>query len=400
MIFRIACALAAVLPFAAHADEVTGTLERRLAIHRQLIDATGNSCAFLASLSNQMPESVVLSRVQYSRVPGLFSVELSEGTTAEAEELLGGMVTARLCSSPSAKVEKGVVKGSCVCASSLDKHTVKSSTRLGSGNEDGVISVKKTQLDGTKSLLPETPSVDEAEASMRELASKYGLTELTLVRGAQKTLGPVDAFPIVIHARAESANATGFMCELGFLRRVTSVESVEISNPRVEGDGWNVEFIVTTTTWRYRVEDDTKDLTLETQKSAAAPKQGSVQIGRLRSPFGPAVARAGELLSGPQRALKGTECRNVNSKTLAADAKLETLTVVYGNSKCLMVIDDIGACRVWKRGELGAEGFKFGDLYNGIATVSRVQTGADKGSKPVVREFSVPSTSPPPGFCP
>jgi hypothetical protein len=187
---RLLCALVAGLPLLARADAVTGTLERRLAIHRQLVDASGNGCAFLASLSKNTPAPVVLSRLAYSRVPGTFSIELSEGTTADAEELLGALVTAKLCSSPSAKVEKGVVKGSCSCASSTDKHTIKSSTRLGSGSDDGVVSVKKTQLDGTKTLLPETPMLEEFEATARELASKYALSELTLVRGAQKTLGP------------------------------------------------------------------------------------------------------------------------------------------------------------------------------------------------------------------
>lgn len=388
--FTLLAALVALPALAEGAGE-SGKVERRLAVQKQLIDSMGTGCHFLSVLSRAVPPNVVLSKLTYTRVPGVLWVELSQGTKEDAEAMLGALMTAKLCSSLNVVVDKGVVKGTCSFPSTVDKHTLRSAAKLG----DEAHSMVRTKLDESRVRIPDMPQQREFEAQVREAAAKTGVTDLTVVMASPKISGPVDAVTLLVNARTGTAEALAFACEISNTRRLTSVETMEFGAPRPERAEWSVDFTFGVTTWRYRSEEELLDTTFETMKSAPVPATKEFPMAT-RSPFGPANVQ----FVGAKRFAGELECREARGvPKVKADAQLSTLVVTFANPSCLMVSDDKGACFVWKTKENGPDRYKYVGPEKGFAAVKRAVTDEKGEVVPEVRYLIVPEKPAPEWLC-
>jgi hypothetical protein len=382
-----------LLGSAARADDAAGRVERRLAVQKQLLESTGTGCHFLSVLSRAMPERVTLSRLSYQRVPGVLSLELSQGTKDDAESLLGALQSAQLCSSLTVKEEKKVVKGSCTFPGTAQKKTVRGAATLG----DEAPSALRTRLDEYRVRIPDAAETPALESAMREAATQYGVSDLTVVFSSPRTTGPVDAVQYILHARAPSVGAFAFVCELGLARRLTSVESIDFGAPRAEKAEWSVELTLGVTSWRYRVEDEKNDVTLETVKTAPVPKLEAFAIAP-RSPFGPANV----VFTGAKRDATGDECRDALDavKPVSPEARIEAFAVAWASSGCAMLVDDKAGCHLWKQGANGPDRFKLTGLDKGYVALKRAVTNEQGEVVPQVRYLLVPPRPPPANACP
>lgn len=389
--FRRVALLAALHALPALADGESGKVERRLLVQKQLVDSVGTGCQFLSTLSRATPRTVVLSRLTYARVPGTLTLELSQGSKEDAEALLGALMTARLCATLNVTVEKGVVKGTCSFPAVVDKHTLRSASKLG---DDGH-SMLRTKLDEARVRIPDLPQQAEFEAAVREAAAKSGVSDLTVVMASPKISGPVDVVTLLVNARAGTSEALAFACELGTARRLTSVDTMEFGAPRPERAEWSVDFTFGVTTWRYRAEEEALDTTFETMKTAPAPPMKDFPFAT-RSPFGPADVE----FVGARRTVGELDCREArDAKKVKAEVPLSTLAVAFAGPTCLMLVDEQGGCFTWKLKENGPDRFKYVGPEKGFAAVKRAVTDANGEVVPEVRYLIVPDKKPPPWLC-
>ncbi|MFO0595279.1 MAG: hypothetical protein U0228_08240 [Myxococcaceae bacterium] len=371
-----------------------GRLARKLSVQQPLVDSLGTGCHFLSVVSKHLPPGLVLSRLSYQRVPGVLELEVNDGSRDELEALLGALLEAKLCASvevgePPKKGTKAV-KGLCRFPATAQKRTVRAVSA-----DDGP-SGPAQKADEKRVRFPDVAQADALEAATRELATKYALSELTLVAATPRTAGPVDVLGTVVHARAGSQEAFGFACDLGFAQRLTSVESMEFSAPRPEKAEWSVELTLGVQSWRYRVEDEGRDQVLETMKTAPVPAMDTFEIAP-RSPFGPANL----VFVGGKRTPAATDCKD-DAKTataLPATEALDRWVVAYASPACLMLVDDKGACRTWKAKDSGPERFKFQGFEHGFAALKRAVTDERGEVVPQTRYLLVPERIPPAGFC-
>lgn len=256
MVRRLAVALVFLVAHQARAGGDAGRIERKLAVQQQVLESMGTGCQFLSVLSRNMPRALVLSKLTWQRVPGALEFELNEGTEEDAATLLGALSAAKLCSTVELKAPgkdsvKGL-KGSCVFPASPQKRTVRSAQNLG----DESLSLVRNKLDENRIRIPDVAKADELEASLREVAARWSVSELTVVPSTPKTRGPVDVISFILHGRASSVAAFSAACELGRSKRLVSIESMEFAAPRPDKAEWSVEFTFGVQSWRYRTEDE------------------------------------------------------------------------------------------------------------------------------------------------
>lgn len=359
-------------------QQLSSQIERRRNVIDALKHSTGHVCEGLVELSLAVPAPVVLSGLTFSARSGQWELTLSRGTRDDAVAIVQRLAEKGLCSSPAGTTKGSVVAASCTVATSrLDVALPAPRSRP---LVPGQLEALQQRLAESQLELPDRPELDRSELALRTLGGKG------LVTGWAPKIGPavpapaIDRFDLSGSGIASFLGVVDVVCGLESSKRITALETLELKQPRVRNGEWVVDFRLTGSTWRYRLEDEQKDL-LVGFSAIQEPKrhEQKTTLATERSPFGPATP----VFAGSARVLKGTECRNEGAVAPSRDAQLEgraldefsvAFVAAKGDASCAMLVDAQGKCHaISLNTKLGAGAGKVTSIDTEAVTVTRVE---------------------------
>lgn len=389
------------------AEELRALVERRLAVIDALRNSNPRTCTRLIELSHAIPSTAVLSRLRFSRADGRFEFVLSQGTEADAKALVTSLVTAGLCATPVTKVEGTTISASCVMEAHETEVVLPAPKARPLAPRE--LEMLRERLETAQLQLPDVPQLDQYNAILEDVASRVMLKSWASKIGPAVRGDGVDRFDVSGTGSSSFHDLTEFICALEGGPRSTSLESFTLEQPRVRNGEWVVDFSMRGTIWRYRPEDELKEVRAVFKVAhQPAPPGKSKLVSLERSPFG----APGELFAGAPLVLTGKECRQESAVLPPTDdeflkSELDDFAVVFVAPKatipCAMLVDASGACRQIKRNtRFGPVGGKVTQIDTSVVTVTHYSMSSSGDGKPyaVKRSIKVRTKSEPPSwFC-
>lgn len=357
-------------------QRLSSQIERRRNVIDALKHSTAHVCEGLVELSLAVPPPVVLSGLTFSARSGRWELTLSRGTKDDAVAILQRLAEKGLCSSPVGTTKGSVGAANCTVATS--RLNVALPAPKSRPLVPGQLEALQQRLAESQLELPDRPELDSSELALRALGGKG------LVTGWAPTIGPavpapaIDRFDLSGSGIASFLGVVDLVCGLESSTRITALETLELKQPRVRNGEWVVDFRLTGNTWRYRLEDEQKDL-LVGFSAVQEPKrqEQKATLATERSPFGPATP----VFAGSARVLKGTECRTEGA--VARDAQLEgraldefsvAFVAAKGDASCAMLVDAQNKCHaISQNTKLGAGAGKVTSIDTEAVTVTRLE---------------------------
>lgn len=391
-------------------EELRALVERRLKVIDALQGSTPRLCERLVELSHAMPPAAVLSRLAYTRSTGRLELALSQGTLEDARAIVQHLVTNQLCSKPVATLEGSTVTASCVLEDSVQEVLLAAPTAHAL-QQPGEVAALRRAKEESQTILPDVPALESYEANLQDLAWKGQ------VRGWSAKIGPavrgdaVDSFVVTATGSGPASGALELLCSLEASRRAIGVDAFVLEQPRVRNGEWAVDLSMTFTTWRYRPEDEQKEVLASfrvAQQPKAAPGQQRRGFATERSPFGP----PGALFAGTSLVLTGKECLKEGSALPPREGEfegreLDEFAVVFVAAKkpplCAMIVDSKGECHELRRNtRFGPLGAKVTQIDAQAVTLTRFASSPATDGMPVAVKTALQvrgKTAAPAWFC-